>query len=127
MKGNTTNLYVNNVTCYASSGMPIGSIGQNPETPDYVENVLFENVVLHDSVNAAWIKTWPGVSVGNTTNGDGGGGGTGYVKNVTFRDFRCDNVTQPIYVTQCTYDLNASICDTSEVSINRCSEVSDGS
>ena len=97
--------------------MPIGSIGQYPKTPDYVENILFENIILHDADTAAWIKTWPGVDAFNTTNGDAGGGGTGYVRNVTFRNFQCDNVRQPIYVTQCTYNLNASICDTSKVSV----------
>ena len=95
--------------------MPIGSIGQYPEMPDYVENILFENIILHDSVTAAWIKTWPGESVVTSSNGDAGGGGTGYVNNVTFRNFYCDNVNQPIYVTQCFYNQDPSICDTSTV------------
>lgn len=115
VKGNTTNLYVNNVTCYGSGGMPIGSVGQYPQKPDYVENILFENIVLHDSSSAAWIKTWPGRNAPTTSNGDSGGGGSGYVKNVTFRNFDCINVSQPIYVTQCIYASDPSICDTSLV------------
>ncbi|KAF6234758.1 hypothetical protein HO173_006978 [Letharia columbiana] len=118
VKGNTTNLYVNNVTCYGSGGMPIGSVGQYPQKPDYVENILFENIVLHDSSSAAWIKTWPGRNAPTTSNGDSGGGGSGYVKNVTFRNFDCINVSQPIYVTQCIYASDPSICDTSLVQIS---------
>lgn len=41
-KGNTTNLLVQNVTCHGGAGMTIGSVGQYPLTPDYVENVTFE-------------------------------------------------------------------------------------
>ena len=95
--------------------MPIGSVGQYPQTPDYVENILFDNVVLHGSSTAAWIKTWQGVNAITSSNGDGGGGGTGYVRNVTWRNFQCNNVSQPIYVTQCTYTEDESTCDTSTV------------
>ncbi|KAK3350934.1 pectin lyase fold/virulence factor, partial [Neurospora tetraspora] len=73
--------------CYRSGGMCIGSIGSNANQPDYVENVVFENVELHDSSNAAWIKTYPGRG--------------GYVRNVTFRNIHFENVNQPIYVTSC--------------------------
>ena len=95
--------------------MPIGSIGQYPETPDYVENVLFENVVLFDSSSAAWIKTWPGVNVLTSGNGDSGGGGGGSAKNITWRNFQFFNLDQPVYVTQCIYNADPSICDTSKV------------
>ena len=115
VKGNTTNLYVRNVTCYGSGGMPIGSIGQYPTEPDYVENVLFEDIVLHDASSAGWIKTWAGEPALTSSNGDNGGGGTGYVKNVTWKNIHCNNVSQPIYVTQCTYGYDSSICDTSTV------------
>lgn len=64
----------------------IGSIGSNPGQPDYVENVLFENISLNHSSNAAWIKTYPG---------------SGYVRNVTFRNIDFKDVNQPIYVTSC--------------------------
>ena len=115
VKGNTTNLYVNNATCYGSGAMPIGSIGQVPGMPDYVENILFENVVLYDSSNAAWIKTWQGENAAITGNGDSGGGGGGYAKNVTWRNFVFSNVDLPIYVTQCIYGGNPAVCDTSMV------------
>ena len=115
VKGNTTNLYVRNITCYGSAGMPIGSVGQYPTKPDYVENILFEDIILYHSTSAGWVKTWAGVPALTSSNGDNGGGGTGFVRNVTWRNMRCENVNQPIYVTQCTYGNDPSICDTSTV------------
>jgi len=116
IKGNSTNIHAKNITCYRTHGMPIGSVGQFPETPDYVENILYEDVHLINSTNAAWIKTWQGKNQAVTNNGGSGGGGTGYIKNVTFRNFRIENVGQPISITQCVYGSDPSICDTSVVS-----------
>ncbi|KAK3359708.1 polygalacturonase-like protein [Lasiosphaeria hispida] len=100
VKGNSTNIYVNNVTCYSSGGMCVGSMGSNTGQPDYVDNVVFENVRLFDSSNAAWVKTYPG---------------TGHVKNITFRNIHFDNVNQPIYVTSCIYSYPN--CDSSRLGI----------
>ncbi len=66
--------------------MTVGSVGSNSNQPDYVENVLFENITAIHSSNAAWIKTYPG---------------RGYVRNVTFRNVHFEDVNQPIYVTSC--------------------------
>ena len=118
-KGNTTNLHVKNVTCYESTGMTIGSVGQYPLAPDYVENVLFEDVRLINSFDGAYIKTWQGMTQNSTLNGDAGGGGTGYVRNVTFRNFELTNVGLPIQITQCIYSESSSdTCDTSKMQIS---------
>jgi galacturan 1,4-alpha-galacturonidase len=119
-KGNTTNLLVKNVTCYGSDGVTIGSVGQYPLTPDYVENVLFEDIVLFDSNNGAYIKTWQGIEQNTSSNGDAGGGGSGYVKNVTFRNFEFHNVNTPILITQCIYSSGDAMneCDTSLMQIS---------
>ena len=118
-KGNTTNLHVRNVTCYQSNGMTIGSVGQYLHNPDYVENVLFEDVTLIDSSNAAYIKTWQGVVAEKTSNGDAGGGGSGYVRDVKFSNFQLTNVGLPIQITQCIYSENsANTCDTSNMRIS---------
>lgn len=37
IKGNSTNIYRNNITCYSGIGNPIGSIAQYYAMPDYVE------------------------------------------------------------------------------------------
>ncbi|KAI4148248.1 MAG: hypothetical protein LQ340_005159 [Diploschistes diacapsis] len=118
-KGNTTNLHVKNVTCYEGNGMTIGSVGQYPNSPDYVENVLFEDVRLVDSTDGAYIKTWQGVTQDSTGNGDAGGGGSGYVRNVTFRNFELANVGLPIQITQCIYSESESdTCDTSKMQVS---------
>lgn len=81
--------------------MVIGSIGSQAWQPDYVENVVFENVKLNHSSNAAWIKTYAG---------------TGYVRNVTFRNIEFQDVNQPIYLTPCIY--NGQNCDGSRLEIS---------
>lgn len=75
-------------------------MGSNAGQPDYVANVLFEDIKCRHSSNAAWIKTYPG---------------TGYVKNVTFRNFDISEVDQPIYVTPCIY--SGTNCDSSRIPI----------
>lgn len=118
-KGNTTNLHVRNVTCHGGNGMTIGSVGQYPATPDYVENVLFEDIQVTDAFNAAFIKTWQGVPVDNSTNGDAGGGGQGYVRNITFLNFTVTRIALPIQITQCIYsEAQGTDCETSKMSIS---------
>ncbi|KAF2840097.1 glycoside hydrolase family 28 protein [Patellaria atrata CBS 101060] len=101
IKGNSTNVHVSNVTCHESGAMCIGSIGSNANQPDYVENIVFENIKAYHSSNAAWIKTYPG---------------TGYVRNVTFRNIEFDDVNQPIYISPCIY--TGQNCDSSRLRIS---------
>jgi len=101
VKGNSTNVHVSNIVCHESGGMCIGSMGSNAGQPDYVDDVVFENVTLYHSSNAAWIKTYPG---------------QGHVRNVTFRNIHCNDVNQPIYVTSCIYSGNN--CDGSRLGIS---------
>ncbi|KAI0011167.1 glycoside hydrolase family 28 protein [Xylariaceae sp. FL0662B] len=100
MKGNSSNIFVENVTCYESGCAVIGSMGNPASTPDLVSNVVFNNITCVHSSNAAWIKTYSG---------------TGYVKNVTFSNIRAENVNQPIYVTPCIYTGQG--CDSSRIPI----------
>ena len=92
---------VRNVTCYESGAMCIGSLGNPASTPDYVSNVLFENIHAVHSSNAAWIKTYPG---------------QGYVRNVTFRNITFTDVNQPIYISPCIY--SGQNCDSSRLKIS---------
>ncbi|KAF1990884.1 glycoside hydrolase family 28 protein [Aulographum hederae CBS 113979] len=117
-KGNTTNLHVKNVTCLEGNGMTVGSVGQYPLTPDYDEDILFEDVVVRRGINAGYIKTWQGVPQDNSGNGDAGGGGSGLVRNVTFRNFEIEDVGLPIQLSQCIYsETGADICDTSKMRV----------
>ncbi|KAK4553967.1 hypothetical protein LTR86_008808 [Recurvomyces mirabilis] len=88
-KGNTTNLHVKNVTCYGGAGMTIG----------------------------AYIKTWQGDTAGVSSNGDAGGGGSGLVRNITFKDFDMVNCSLPLQITQCIYTEDAGACETSKMQI----------
>ncbi|KAJ5191350.1 uncharacterized protein N7498_010335 [Penicillium cinerascens] len=117
VKGNTTNLMVRNITCYGNYGMAIGSVGQYPLTPDYVQNVTFENIKCHNCQEAALIKTWQGDNDDSSSNGDSGGGGSGLVKDITFRNFEINNVALPIQISQCIYSESGSTCNTSKIAI----------
>jgi len=81
--------------------MVIGSIGQDSSKPDFVDNVVFENVHLTHSSNAAWIKTYSG---------------RGHVRDVTFRNISFTNVNQPIYLTSCIY--SSGNCDSAQIAIS---------
>ncbi|KAK3906561.1 putative galacturan 1,4-alpha-galacturonidase A [Staphylotrichum tortipilum] len=100
VKGNSSNVHISNVVCRESGAMTVGSVGSNSNQPDYVENVVFENITAIHSSNAAWIKTYPG---------------RGYVRNITFRNIRFEDVNQPIYVTSCIYSYQN--CDSSRLAI----------
>lgn len=101
IKGNSSNVYVKNVTCYESGAMCIGSLGNPASTPDYVSDIVFEDITAIHSSNAAWIKTYPG---------------RGYVRNITFRNINFRDVNQPIYVSPCIYSY--SNCDGSNLKIS---------
>lgn len=74
------------MTCYNTNGMSIGVVGSHGDQTEYVQNVVFENLTLYDSVNVARIMTHPG---------------KGHVKNITFRNIQFENVNQPIYLSSC--------------------------
>ncbi|KAK4127556.1 glycoside hydrolase family 28 protein [Parathielavia appendiculata] len=101
IKGNSSNVHVSNIVCHESGAMTLGSVGSNAVQPDYVENVVFDNITAIHSSNAAWIKTYPG---------------TGYVRNVTFRNIKFEDVNQPIYITSCIYSYQN--CDSSRLKIS---------
>ncbi|ETN42478.1 uncharacterized protein HMPREF1541_01634 [Cyphellophora europaea CBS 101466] len=117
VKGNSTNITIRNATCHHGNGMTIGSVGEYPEWPDYVENILFEDVKLFGTEEGAYIKIWQGEPSGDSDNGAGGGGGSGYVKNVTFRNFELTDVPLPIQISQCIYTEGSGKCDSSKMQV----------
>ncbi|KAI0482837.1 putative galacturan 1,4-alpha-galacturonidase C [Xylariaceae sp. FL0804] len=93
LKPRSYNIYANNLTCHGGNGIAIGSLGQYLEDSS-VENVEVSNVNLirynDDLTNSAYIKTWIGVPVPQSSYESGGvprGGGWGSVKNVIFSNF----------------------------------------
>ncbi|GJJ09196.1 hypothetical protein Clacol_003418 [Clathrus columnatus] len=105
LKPNSTNILVSNLNCNGSHGTSIGSLGQFAGETDIVENVLIENIVMANAQNGARIKVFGG----NPSPTSVSGGGTGFVKNVTFLNYRVDNVDNPILIDQC-YETAASVC-----------------
>jgi galacturan 1,4-alpha-galacturonidase len=118
VKGNSTNITIRNATCRHGNGMTIGSVGEYPDWPDYVENVLFEDVKLYGTEDGAYIKIWQGEPSRDSDNGAGGGGGAGYVKNVTFRNFELEDVPLPIQISQCIYTEGSGKCDSSKMYVS---------
>jgi hypothetical protein len=70
-------------------------------------------------MEGAFIKTWQGVPAGDDNpNRNAGGGGSGLIKNVTWRNFEMTNVALPIQISQCIYtEADGRYCNTSKMAI----------
>lgn len=73
--------------CNGSHGISIGSLGQYAGETDIVANVYVSNITMINAQNGARIKVFAGSNDTNSISG----GGSGYVKNVTFQDFHCES------------------------------------
>ncbi|KAH8810842.1 glycoside hydrolase family 28 protein [Xylogone sp. PMI_703] len=114
LKANSTNISITNSVFYRGLGVAIGSIGQYNGVFETVENVYVNNITSYGTRYAAYIKTWTGQVVGVPPNG--GGGGLGYTRNLTFTNFKMHNTTETgvFYITQCTtFSGVAGDCNTS--------------
>ncbi|KAJ5946102.1 Exopolygalacturonase precursor [Penicillium verhagenii] len=109
-KPNTTDIIVQNLHCNGSHGISVGSLGQYEGEVDIVENVLVYNISMFNASDGARIKVWPGVSSELSADLQGGGG-TGYVKNITYDTMYIDNVEYAIQVTQCYGQSNLTLCN----------------
>ncbi|KAL1721440.1 glycoside hydrolase family 28 protein [Schizophyllum commune] len=91
IKGNSTNIFAEDVTCRGGNGIAFGSLGQYANLTDNVENVILDGITVY-------FKTWTG-----TKNGDpptAGGGGTGNVTGVVARNVVLDQNDLPVHVYQ---------------------------
>lgn len=101
-KPGSTNMYVKNLTCVNTAGIAIGSLGQYEGEFDLVENITAEDVTLIGSRNGAYIKTYMGKSTYYPPQG--GGNGTGAVRNIVFKNFHIENITaSPVLLQQCSH------------------------
>ncbi|KAH8114523.1 pectin lyase-like protein [Phellopilus nigrolimitatus] len=106
IKGNSTNLLVQNITCHGGNGVAFGSLGQYVQFNDIVQNVLMEdlNIIrINSSIQpnmlyGTYFKSWTG-SV-NGVPPTGGGGGGGFVKNVVARRVSLSDVDTPMGLYQ---------------------------
>ena len=100
LKQNSTNIYIADSTFWNGEGLAIGSIGQYPGQIEIIENVVAERITCKGTRFAARVKTWTGMHKGYPPNG--GGGGLGHAKNMTFRNFELHGMlTTPFMITQC--------------------------
>ncbi|KAF8891805.1 pectin lyase fold/virulence factor [Infundibulicybe gibba] len=113
LKANSTNILIQDSVFHGGLGVAIGSIGQYPGLFERIENVTAERVVCLGTRYAGYTKSWTGIQQGFPPNG--GGGGLGYARNITFRDFTLVNLTDSVaQMTQCTSFSGATGgCDTS--------------
>ncbi|RSH95621.1 hypothetical protein EHS25_000713 [Saitozyma podzolica] len=104
-KPNSTYMTVENMNCNGSHGISVGSLGQYYGETDIVANVFVRNITMSNAQNGARIKVFGGSNDTHSVSG----GGSGYVKNITFQDFTNNNVDNPIYLTQC-YSSSTQQC-----------------
>ncbi|KAL7952127.1 glycoside hydrolase family 28 protein [Trichoderma barbatum] len=109
-KPNSTNIIVQGMQCNGSHGISVGSLGQYPAEYDIVENIYVFNISMSNASDGARIKVWPGTNT-PFEPGLSGGGGAGYVRNVTYDTFYNDNNDWAIEINQCYGQSNQTICD----------------
>jgi galacturan 1,4-alpha-galacturonidase len=105
-KPNSTSVLVQNMWCNGSHGISVGSLGQYVGVTDIVEDVYIYNISMNNAGDGARIKVFPGAPDNVTLNA---GGGSGYVKNVTYDTLSVNNVDWAIEVTGC-YTVTAAAC-----------------
>lgn len=114
-KPNSTDIVVQNLACDGSHGISVGSLGQYMGEVDIVENVYVYNISMKNASDGARIKVWPS-SYTPFQPSLSGGGGSGYVKNVTYDTFYNEGNDWAIEVTQCYGNKNLTLCNQHPVS-----------
>ncbi|KAI0174650.1 polygalacturonase [Pestalotiopsis sp. NC0098] len=109
-KPNSTNIVVQGLSCNGSHGISVGSLGQYVEQYDIVENIYVFNNSMSNASDGARIKVWPGINSYQAPTLSGGGG-AGYVKNITYQQYYNDNNDWAIEVNQCYGQSNQTLCE----------------
>ena len=106
LKPQTYNFEARNVTCHGGNGIAIGSLGQYLQDSS-VANVVVDHVHIirynDDMENGAYIKTWVGVLVPQTSYESAGlprGGGWGSVRDVLFSNFLLEGPSMATSINQ---------------------------
>ncbi|KAK1768818.1 putative exopolygalacturonase protein [Phialemonium atrogriseum] len=109
-KPNSTNVVIQGLQCFGSHGISVGSLGQYIDSFDIVENLYIYNISMSDASDGARIKVWPGID-SDFQPGLSGGGGSGYVRNVTYDGMKNTNNEWAIELTQCYGQKNQTLCN----------------
>ncbi|KAF6793347.1 glycosyl hydrolase family 28 (exopolygalacturonase) [Colletotrichum sojae] len=99
-KSNNTDLHVDTMYCNNSHGQSLGSLGQYEGEYVFVKDVVIENIWMLNGNNGARIKVWAGEHVA-----------TGFVDNITFRNFYSANDDWPIFLDSCYFNIDAETCN----------------
>jgi polygalacturonase len=94
----THNLHVTKVVCGPGHGISIGSLADDNSRAE-VSGITIDSIQLYGTTNGARIKTWQG--------------GSGYAKDIIFRNMIMDNVQNPIIIDQ-NYCDSAKPCKDQE-------------
>lgn len=116
-KPNSTDIIVQGLQCSGSHGISVGSLGQYVGEIDIVENIYVYNISMSNATDGARLKVWPGIPPGVTATNVGGG--SGYVRNITYEDFGNHNNDLAIQVNQCYGADNQTICNQYPVGTRR--------
>ncbi|KAH8692757.1 putative extracellular exo-polygalacturonase [Talaromyces proteolyticus] len=123
IKPRSYNIRITNVTCHGGNGIAIGSLGQYLEDSS-VKNVEVDDVKIirynEDMHNSAYIKTWVGVQLPQSSYESAGkpnGGGWGSVENILFSNFDIQGANAGPSITQDNGN-NGSYSGTSLMSIS---------
>ncbi|KAI5122792.1 hypothetical protein M0805_000136 [Coniferiporia weirii] len=112
IKGNSTNIVAQGITCRGGNGIAFGSLGQYVQFNDIVENVLLEDLTIlrinssiqPDMFWGVYFKTWSATADGVPPLNGGGGGG--FVKNVVAKRVSLSSVDTPVGLYQ-SYNLSS--------------------
>ncbi|USW56092.1 Putative glycoside hydrolase, family 28, pectin lyase/virulence factor [Septoria linicola] len=117
MKQNSTNIYIANCTFYNGQSLAMGSIGQYPGQIEVIENITAVDIKCVNTGYGARVKTWTGKNKGFPPNG--GGGGLGWAKNISFTNFELEDVNLAWAISQCTsYNGQRGDCNSSDFQIS---------
>ncbi|CAK7236998.1 hypothetical protein SBRCBS47491_009827 [Sporothrix bragantina] len=107
-KPNSTSIVVQNLSCTGSHGISVGSLGQYEGEVDIVEDIYVYNNSMTSCSDGGRIKIWPGAAAGS---GSSSGGGSGYVRNITYEKMTVHNNDQVVALTQCYGVSDQSVCN----------------
>ncbi|OGM40283.1 galacturan 1 [Aspergillus bombycis] len=101
LKGNSTDITITNSNFYNGLGIALGSIGQYKDQFETIERLNVSNINYHNTLHAVYVKTWTADQNGYPPNG--GGGGLGYISNMTLKDLKATSLRgAAVAISQCT-------------------------
>ncbi|KAG9459669.1 hypothetical protein H6P81_004177 [Aristolochia fimbriata] len=98
---NSSNVRIVNLICGPGHGISIGSLGKD-NSSSHVHDVLIDKAFISNTENGLRIKTWQG--------------GSGFVRDVAFRNVWMNSVSNPIIIDQYYCDSSVT-CPNQTVSI----------